>query len=330
MSALQDLNILPNKKVMHLVLTAYANVGDTVGAEKVFERMLSMGFSATSDTINIILKSIVNSVGDHDLDWEAINFCYSEYFGFQKFVADTETYTQLLNACENYNHPEQAVIWFNELLSVGMQITPEMRDCLLRCIGEETFKEYTAKLHPDYQQVMSEIDIQVTTYQPKQLSPTSAHTRSSRPDNQTVSRNATSRSRNIHHRDEGFRNKSDVKSYVIRDPNMLELNDVAERGDVAGTQSLIRNRQAEGSIPTSVLLEHLVYAHMKALDTKGAQEVVNSMKLLNVDVSRKSYQHLTRSYSNDGDGAGAERVMSESVMSGHAIGTYETRPPISC
>ena len=305
---------------MHLVLAAYANVGDTVGAEKVFERMLAMGFSATSDTINIILKSIVNSVGD--LDWEAIKFCYSEYFGFQKFVADTETYTQLLLACESYNRPEESVIWFNELLSVGVQITPEMRDCLARCLGEERYREYTDKLHPDYQQIMSEIDIQVTTYQPQRVTPTPAHTQSSRPDNQTASYNAPSRSRIIDSRYELPRHRIGAKSIVFREPRIIELNDVAERGDVAGVQALIKRHQAAGSISTSVLLEHLVYAHVKAEDTKSAQEVVTSMKLLDLKVSSKIYQCLIRSYTNDGDGAGAERVTSESVMLGHPIGTY--------
>lgn len=346
---------------MHLVLTAYANVGDTVGAEKVFVRMLAMGLDATSDTINIILKSIVNSVGD--LDWEAINFCYSEYFGFQKFVADTETYTQLLKACESYNRPEQAVIWFNELLSVGVQITPEMRDCLSNCLGEERYREYIDKLHPDYQQVMSEVDIKVEKYLPRRIPPTPEYTQPSRPDNEIASYNETasynapstsqnmdtrdepsrnrrgakgiimrdpnqtasydtpSRSRNVDPRDELPRQRSEAKSIVMRDPKIIILNDIAEKGDVAGVQAMIKKHQAAGSIPTSVLLEHLVYAHVKADDTRSAQDVVNSMKLLNIEVSSKTYQRLIRSYTNDGDGAGAERVTSESVMSGHPIGT---------
>lgn len=327
---------------MHLVLDAYANAGDTAGAENVFGRMQTMGLTPTSDTINIILKSIVRSSGD--LDWEAIAFCYSEYFGFQKFVADNDTYSQLMAACEKYDRPEQAMFWFNEMLSVGLHITPPLRDTFKRILGDSDYRNFCDELIPQFQVILADVDKKTIQY-PGRHTPESiiADRENKLKREQKPVRAALSASSEI----DVIKKipKAVTKEYVRKEipvqpvtimkvmnapkpikilekwmTTLQSLKELGILGYVAAVKTKVDELRAEGSIPSSILLEHLVYAHLKAYDTKGAQLVIDGMKSSKIDISLKTFHHLVSSYSNDGDGAGAHRAALQAVACGYPRG----------
>jgi pentatricopeptide repeat protein len=316
LSAVRELKIQPHKKMMHLVLEAYANAGDTVGAENVFGRMQSMGLTPTSDTINIILKSIVKSSGD--LDWDAISFCYSEYFGFQKFVADIGTYTQLMAACEKYDRPEQATFWFNEMLSVGLHITPPLRDSFKRIIGGSEYRDYCDGLIPEFQVALSYVDKKTKPYPGRHTADSIAAGR-----NRIVDEWKSVRSELPVQPSTMIKAKTAPAPMKMREKWMTTLKSLKELGtlrNVAPVKTKVDELIAEGLIPPSVLLEHLVYAHLKAYDTKGAQLVVDGMKSSKIDISLKTFHYLVSSYSNDGDGVGAQRAALEAAAFGYSRG----------
>ena len=334
--------------MMHLVLEAYANIGDTAGAENVFERMQTMGLTPTSDTINIILKSIVNSMSD--LDWDAITFCYSEYFGFQKFVADMDTYSQLMAACEKYNRQEQAIFWFNEILSVGLHVTPAVRDTFKRILGDSQYSDFCEELIPQFRDALSNVDMKTKPFPGRHTADsivaernekTEARkstkqniTRENAPTNQDLKLvNVERKTPTISSVRAALDGRAEpgidlkkkhapkpVKILAKWIPTLKSLKELGAIGDVGAVKTKVEELIAEGSIPSSVLLEHLLYAHQKAYDTKGAQRVIDEMKSSNIDISEKSYYHLVSSYSNDGDGAGAQKAASEAATYGYPTG----------
>lgn len=341
LSAVRDLNIQPNKKMMHLVLDAYANAGDTVGAENVFARMQSMRLSPTSDTINIILKSIVKSSGD--LGWDAITFCYSEYFGFQKFVADVDTYSQLLAACEKYKRPQQATYWFDEMLSVGLRVTPPLRDTFKRILGDDEYSDYCDGLIPEFQVALASVDKKIIPYHGRHTAESIiAERKRRREDGKSVRAGPLAPSQNdvIKKVSTGIINKNVGKEHQVQPVTMIEvktapkpikirenwtepLKSLAELGtlrSVAPVKIKVDKLIAEGIIPSTVLLEYLVHAHLKAYDTKGAQLVVDGMKSSKIDISWKTFYYLISCYSNDGDGIGAHKAALDAVACGHPQG----------
>ena len=150
------MDIKPNKKAMHLVMESYANIGDTESTRNVMKRSRAMGFTPTSDTMNIILKSILKSADTNA--WEEILKCYSEHFGYLKFIADSDTYIVLMRACEKYKQPDNAINWFNELLSFGSPITIEIRDTFRRTLGTERYQSYLRGLHSQFRAALHEVD----------------------------------------------------------------------------------------------------------------------------------------------------------------------------
>ena len=140
---------------MHVVMESYANIGDIDGTTNAMKRSRTMGFTPTSDTMNIILKSIVNST---DLNgWDLIMYCYSEHFGYHKFIADIDTYTELLRACEKYNRPDHAIDWFNELLSFGLPVTVDIKDTFCRILGSERYHAHVEQLHFQFRRVLNQV-----------------------------------------------------------------------------------------------------------------------------------------------------------------------------
>ena len=150
------MNIKPNKKAMHLIMESYANSGNTEGTKNVMRRSRAMGFTPTSDTMNIILKSIVNSADTNA--WDAITKCYSEHFGYLKFIPDSDTYIVLMRACEKFQQPDHAINWFNELLSFGSPVTKDIRDTFQRTLGTERYQSYLCGLHSQFRAALHQVD----------------------------------------------------------------------------------------------------------------------------------------------------------------------------
>lgn len=359
LSALHDLELQPNKKSMHFALTAYAKNGDMRGVDDVIARMGSMGLSPTSTTINIVLRSIVNN---DVMDWDAFTSCYFEHFGFQKFVADIDTYAVLLDACEKYDRPLDAAKWFKQMLAVDAYPTPPIRDTLHRILGDEDFEVFCSGLAPQYQYAMSIIDRKAELFPGKHSTASEESARLQRlgaksPKIDISKSSSTPRavSRDVAVKDvstdasqresiseplvtlpKRLRSPrvaaqgSEVTSVTSSNasvvsatgslPSMSSLLVLADRGDLKGLEGMIEELKVEGSVPLSLLMESLVYAHMKAFNTIAAQRVVDDMKFDNIDVSRQTFDYLMQAYSDDGNGPGTEMVASQALSMGFALG----------
>lgn len=346
---------------MHFALTAYAKNGDMRGVDDVIARMGSMGLTPTSTTINIVLRSILNN---DVMDWDAFTSCYFEHFGFQKFVADIDTYAVLLDACEKYDRPLDAAKWFRQMLAVDAYPTPPIRDTLNRVLGDEDFEVFRSRLAPQYQYAMSIIDRKAELFPGRHstaseesarqqrlgaISPMidiSKSSSSPRADSHDVAvKNvstdashghgefkvepvvtAPKRSRSPRVAAQGGEATSGTSSNASMIsatgplPSMSSLLALGDRGDLNGLEAMIGELKVEGSVPLSLLMESLVYAHMKASNTVAAQRVVDDMKVDNIDVSRQTFDYLMQAYSDNGNGPGTEMVASHALSMGFALG----------
>ena len=289
----------------HLLFAAYINSGNVDGAVSTLSKFEWEGFSPTIAMRNSLLSAIIKAP---ELQYETVLTNCFEYYRGVIHKADSATFQLALSACEKYGRVDDAKRWFDLLISSGLKVTPTVLDILHRTLGDVDFEECKSRLPLDIQEMMQQ---QVATVD--------------------VDANAVENgvADYMLRRDtESLKAKTVAPAFKIKKKwitSMEKMKDLGRRGDVAGVQSLIDALDAEGSIPRPLLLEHLVYAHMKALNTEGAQGVVDLMKKKNIYVSRKSYQHLVHSYSNDGDGAEAEKVVLEALMSGHATGEWRMR-----
>jgi pentatricopeptide repeat protein len=121
----------------------YAIVGDFVGIEKSVENLKAVGYVPTVECANYVLKSVVMS--NTGITWEEFFEVYSKYFGPDGLTADNETYTQLLLACIKYDHADEAITFFNDLLTSGVTPSPILKNLFRQVVDCDEFNA----LHPD-------------------------------------------------------------------------------------------------------------------------------------------------------------------------------------
>lgn len=329
-------------------MSAYATVGDTKGLDDVFTRFQAMGLTPISTTFNAVLRCMLNN---EDMDWEAFTSCYSEHFGFQKLVADIDTYAVLLDGCEKYERPVEAAKYFKQMLAIGAYPTTAMRDTFRRTLGDLKFDEFRSGLSPEYQRAMSNIDLKAAPFPGRHSFSSEESLRLSRLQATPLTLRMRPKARTLEKTLKGGSfDSGDSASEVgqesvpsqqsssisqIKDaapiavarrnpPSLNALTELGKRGDIPGLQAMIEELKAEGSIPLSMLMENLICAHMKGFDTASAQRVLDDMKAANIDVSRQSFDYLMQAYSDDGNGPGAELVASQALTMGFALGLSNT------
>lgn len=121
----------------------YANTGDFEGIEKCIEKISAVGYVPTTECGNYVLKSVV--MNDTGITWDEFTGVFQKYFGPEGLTADNETYTQLLLACIKYNHKDEAITFFNDLLTSGVTLSPILRNIFRQVVDCE---EFSAQ-HPD-------------------------------------------------------------------------------------------------------------------------------------------------------------------------------------
>lgn len=315
-------------------MNAYATVGDTKGLDDVFTRFQAMGLTPISTTFNAVLKCMLNN---EDMDWEAFSFCYSEHFGFQKIVADIDTYAVLLDGCEKYERPIEAAKYFKQMLATGAYATTAMRDTFRRTLGDLKFDEFRSGLAPEYQRAMSNIDMKAAPFPGRHSFSAEESLRLARLQATPLTKRMQPKARSLENALKGGNSASKIgqgsassqplqsitqtKDTAKKNPPSLSaLIELGKRGDILGLEAMIEELKAEGSIPLSMLMENLICAHMKGFDTVAAQRVLDDMKAANIDVSRQSFDYLMQAYSDDGNGPGAELVASQALSMGFALG----------
>ena len=329
---------------MHYVMNAYATVGDTKGLDDVFTRFQAMGLTPISTTFNAVLRCMLNN---EDMDWEAFSFCYSEHFGFQKIVADIDTYAVLLDGCEKYERPIEAAKYFKQMLATGAYATRAMRDTFRRTLGDLKFDEFRSGLAPEYQRAMSNIDMKAAPFPGRHNFSGEESLRLSRLQATPLTKRMQPKARTLENAlKDGISalkvGQGGASSQLLRSitqtkdtapiaianknpPSLSALIELGKGGDILGLEAMIEELKAEGSIPLSMLMENLICAHMKGFDTVSAQRVLDDMKAANIDVSRQSFDYLMEAYSDDADGPGAELVASQALSMGYALGSSNTR-----
>jgi hypothetical protein len=125
------------------LLMGYANIGDYEGIEKSLENIKAVGYIPTVECANYVLKSVVmNKTG---VTWEDFITVYQKYFHPEGLTADNETYTQLLLACMKYDHADEAITFFNDLLSTGVPLSHLLKNLFRQVVDCDEFRA----LHPD-------------------------------------------------------------------------------------------------------------------------------------------------------------------------------------
>ena len=125
-------------------MQAYASVGDVDGMEIALERYENMGYQSTTESMNIVLKSVVCSPGT---TWEYLKETKESLFGPDRFVPNSETYVQLLIACEIFGRIDDAILWFYEARSTGVEITSLMKNIYRQIIESENLNKNNLKLN---------------------------------------------------------------------------------------------------------------------------------------------------------------------------------------
>ena len=139
---LPEMNVVPNEETFTLLMTAYANIGDVLGTDNALRILESNGFVPNANTMNIILNSFINV--KEEFDMQTFLSCYSEYFGEgeNKFLPNSETYTQLLLAAERNSSAEDSLTWYDGLIASGLKITRKQKLIVSNTISPGIFHNY--------------------------------------------------------------------------------------------------------------------------------------------------------------------------------------------
>ena len=136
------MNVVPNEETFTLLMTAYANIGDVLGTDNALRILESNGFVPNANTMNIILNSFINVKEEFDI--QTFLSCYSEYFGEgeNKFLPNSETYTQLLLSAERNSSAEDSLTWYDGLIASGLKITRNQKLIVSNTISPGIFNNY--------------------------------------------------------------------------------------------------------------------------------------------------------------------------------------------
>lgn len=137
------MGLIPDGNSALNLLMGYANIGDFRGIERSIEKIAAVGYIPTTECGNYVLKSVV--MDNTGITWDEFTGVFQKYFGPEGLTADNETYTQLLLACIKYNHKDEAITFFNDLLTSGATLSPILRNIFRQVVDCE---EFSAE-HPD-------------------------------------------------------------------------------------------------------------------------------------------------------------------------------------
>ena len=142
---------------MKYLLKAYAVKGDTEGFNTVMTEFTEAKLPTSTPVNNSALRLLLNTPGG--LDWNTFIDNYAKLFLRDMLVKDAETYGLLFEACEKFQKADQAIKWYNDLISTKQNImTTSIRNAFHKAVGDKAFVEHYKQLTSDIRSFVSEFD----------------------------------------------------------------------------------------------------------------------------------------------------------------------------
>ena len=301
-------DVTSRDQAVHHLLMAYGNSGDVNGALSALSKHELQGHLPTVAMRNSILSAIVKAP---DLQHgEVLNNYWDHYSAdTDKFTADKRTYSLALSACEKYGRVDDAVTWFDHLVSSGLKVTTNALDTLHRTVGDTAFEECKSRLPSDVRQVVRSVDERQHRHvavvdsdmdmEPYAVIPTSHLCREKSPLAQYTS---------LKH----DRSKTDDKSSRGRS----QLDASSRRGDTVASEAIFARMKKGGNSLTVNHYNHLLHAYSICKDPVNAMRVAYECEDAGIKLNLKSMTLLSEAYGRALDCSGAERILQATLEAG--------------
>lgn len=150
---------------MKHLLRAHAVQGDTAAFNAVMSEVCEANSPIPIEVKNSLLRVLLNAPGD--FDWDKFVESYNEHFVLEKVAEDSETFSLLLEGCAKAEKIEQAVEWYNIVITERQKImTKSIQRAFHKAVGDDGFVKHTRQLRPAVLDFVSEFDKPLETYIP--------------------------------------------------------------------------------------------------------------------------------------------------------------------
>ena len=154
---------------MKYLLKAHAIKGDTEGFNTVMAEYTEAKLPTSTSTpiLNSALRLTLNAPGD--LDWKKFSSKYTELFPEDMPVENAETYEILFAACGKYEKADQAIEWYNDLITKKQDIvTKSNRDAFRNAVGDKIYREHYKQLLNHIRKFVLDLDSRPTSFIPSE------------------------------------------------------------------------------------------------------------------------------------------------------------------
>lgn len=291
---------------------AYANTGDLDGLENVYQKYEDLGFIHNTETMNIVIKSMVNAP---ILIWDYLKHTKDSLFnisstggkdgkeGTGTFIPDSNSYIQLLLACEKYGKIEDALIWYDEIKELNIKITP-----LIRNIYRQTIENGTIENEKMYDKKSLWIgDNSSNIFNGEKI-----------PVDYNILWSSTYKS--LYDRKEKIVDISKV-SGIDNDPKK-EVTKRVYGSSPSTYRKIISDRKFQNHPLSITNYNNLIESLVKDEKYDEAKDVYKELKELNIQHDIKTAKLLLPAYTNIGDCVGAEVLLEETVAQGIELSKY--------
>lgn len=148
---------------MKHLLKAYAVQGDTAAFNAVMSEFCEANSRIPIEVKNSLLRVMLNAPGE--FDWDKFLESYNELFVLEKVAEDSETFSLLLEGCAKADKVDQAVDWYNIVITERQKImTKSIQKAFHKAVGDDVFVKHSRQLRPAVLEFVSEFDRPLETY----------------------------------------------------------------------------------------------------------------------------------------------------------------------
>lgn len=281
-------------------MMAYANVGDVYGMESIYEKYENMGFASTTSTMNIVLKTIINTP---NLDWNHLKAMKENIFHSNSFIPDINTYIQLLLACDKYDKKEDAIVWFNEFINLDkdIEVTQLIKNIYRQVVENDNYDPESLK------RPIWETTVKFDTKDDLDNS-IDYNTLWSKANKKFVDNGEFDDNQKVH-----------PKKVCGVDDDLTIKNSYSSSPE--SYRKIICARIATNQPISIGLFNNLLLSYIKLKDYKSSKKLFFEEALLyKVTFDPNSINHLLTLYVEDGDPFGAEKLLEYSLSIGIPVG----------
>jgi hypothetical protein len=163
LSSFPTLEELPREVTMKHLLKAHAVQGDIAAFNAVMSEFCEANSPVPIEVKNSLLRVLLNAPGD--FDWDKFEGSYNELFVQEKVAEDSETFSLLLEGCAKAEKVEQAVEWYNIVITERQKImTKSIQTAFHKAVGDDVFVKHSRQLRPAVLEFVSDFDKPLETY----------------------------------------------------------------------------------------------------------------------------------------------------------------------